>query len=614
MATATLIRFNSAFSQPPPSFFTGTGSTELVPGVFPIALNGRGYMIDMSAGTFQRQFDTRVRDSVDQSAEAGEAALSSQGLWRRSQTSWHYGAGQTDADAADSEQYRFNTSKGIDVWTKGEIGLLKDTTQVLADTNAILKAVTVGSRLYVGTGQSVKYTTDFSTFTNNTGEPVADILSMTGNGFNLFVAFDANGIYNATTSNDVMSAYVTGTDSFSLIRYVKGRLMAAQANSIYNFTASGAPSAAIFTHLNTAFRWVGFAGGQNHIYAAGWAGDQSLIYRTTIVADGTTLAAPIVAAELPKGEIVTGLDAYLEFILIGTTQGIRVATADSNGNLVIGPLINLGVSVASFTGYGKHVWFNWTNFDSTSTGLGRLDLSISISQNQPAYASDIMYTGQGTVSSVTTLSGRPVFVVEGVGVYAEHATDKVASGYLESGTFTWGIADVKFVPKWDLRCKPLKGTITLAVKSDGGDYASFATYSTASGTNTTINGLEARVYDAEIKLTLTRSSTDVTLAPMLTRWMSRAYVAPSRGKVFNIPILLHKTLTLKNGVTRDCDVELERAYLDDLVANPRIIQYQEGSTIFSVVCEQATWAAAKSSAVTGYVYDGVLTMQMRSIG
>lgn len=611
---AVLAKFNTAFSQPPPSFFTGTGATDLVPGIYPIALNGRAYMLDMAAGTFQRQFDTRIRDSVDQSADPGEAALSSQGLWRRSQTAWHYGAGQLTADASDSEQFRFNTSKGIDVWTKGEFDLLKDVTQVSADAAAILRAVTVGTRLYVGTSQSVKYTTDLSAFTNCTGEPAADILSMTTDGFNIFVAFSGAGIYNATTSSDAFGAYITGTDSFTLIGYVKSRLMAAKTNAIYNFTASGAPSAAIFTHLNTAFRWVGFAGGQNHIYMAGWAGDQSLIYRTTILTDATALAAPIVAGELPKGEIVTGLAAYLDFILIGTTLGFRVATADTNGNLTIGPLINLGVTVSSFTGYGQYVWFNWTNFDATSTGIGRMDLSVSISQNQPAYASDLMVTAQGTVSSVTTFSGRPVFVVEGTGVYVEHATNKVATGYLESGTFTWGIADVKFIPKWDIRCNPLKGTITLAVKSDGGAYASFAAYETLNGTNTTINGTEARVFDAEVKLTLTRSSTDSTLGPTLTRWMARAYAAPSRGKVFNIPILLHKTLSLKGGATRDCDVELERAYLDDLVANPRIVTYQEGSDTFSVVCEQATWAAIKSSSVKGFVYDGTMTLQARSIG
>jgi hypothetical protein len=102
-----------------------------------------------------------------------------------------------------------------------------------------------------------------------------------------------------------------------------------------------------------------------------------------------------------------------------------VATADSDGNLVSGPLINTGTSVTSFSGNDRFVWFNWTNFDATSTGLGRLDLGVFISSNQPAYASDLMVTAQGTVSSVNTINGRPVFVVIGSGIYVEHATDKL---------------------------------------------------------------------------------------------------------------------------------------------------------------------------------------------
>ena len=99
---ATLTRFASPF-KPASSFYTGTGSTQLVPDVFPVAINGRPYLIDTATNAFTRQFDARVRDSVDQSAEPGESAINPQGLWRRSQSSWHYGAGQEYSDAADAE-------------------------------------------------------------------------------------------------------------------------------------------------------------------------------------------------------------------------------------------------------------------------------------------------------------------------------------------------------------------------------------------------------------------------------------------------------------------------------------------------------------------------------
>ena len=608
----TLIDFKSPF-RPAAGFFTGTGATNLVPNVYPVALNGRPYVIDLKANAFQRQYDARVRDSVDQSAEPGEAAINSQGLWRRSQSSWHYGAGQKFSDSADAEAFRFNTSKGIDVWEKGEASLLKDVTQVLADSAATLRALTVGTRLYVGTGGDVKFTTDLSTFTNCTGEPAGNVGGMATDGFNIFVAFAGHGIHNATTSSNAFSSYVTGTDTFTNLSYVKGRLMASLNNAVYNFTSSGGPGSALFTHLNTGFRWVGFAGGQNHIYMGGFAGNSSLIYRTTIKADATTLDTPIVALELPAGETISGLGSYLGYILIGTTTGIRVASSDTDGNLVVGPLIETGNAVNSFNGYDRFVWFNWTNFDATSTGLGRLDLGVFISSNQPAYASDLMVTAQGVVGSVNTFDGRPVFVVTGTGIYVEHATDKVSTGYFESGIYRWGVPDAKFIPKWDLRVRPLNGSVTLAVKSDGGAYHTFAAYTLPLGKEKTLSGLEDRVFEAEVKITINRSSTDNTAAPELTRWMGRAYAAPLRSQIFSIPLLMHHKLNIR-GREYYQEVETELKFLRDLVETARIVQYQENEDAFSVIVEDVRFDVTDdSSSNTAWDWEGTATIIMRSV-
>ena len=584
---ATLIDFSSAFTAA--SFFTGTGASQLVPDVFPVAINGRPYMLDMASNQFTRQFDARVRDSVDQSAEPGESAINPQGLWRRSQSSWHYGAGQEYSDTAESEAFRFQTSKGVDVWDKGKLTLLKDTTEVLADAAGNLQALTVGTRLYVGTGEDVKYTTDLSTFTDCTSEPGGNVGGMATDGFNVFVAFAANGIHNVTTSSDAFSSHITGTDTFVNLRYVKGRLMASQDNDVYNFTAAGIPGSPLFTHSNTGFRWVGFAGGQNHIYMGGFAGNQSLVYRTTIKADATSLDAPIVALELPVGEIITGLDSYLNFVLIGTTTGIRVATSDAEGNLVSGPLIELGSSVTSFSGNGRFVWFNLDDFDSTSTGLGRLDLGVFVSANQPSFASDLMVTAQGNVSSVNTINGRPVFVVSGLGIYVQHATDLVTSGYLESGIYRWGVPDAKFIPKLDLRCLPLVGSITISVASDDGAFTDFTTFDTEGSKEKTLDGPETKIFEAEIKITLTRSAT-ATAGPTLTRWMARAYAAPLRSQIFIVPLIMHHKLSIQ-GREYFQDVDKEMLFLRDLVETPRVINYQENTETFSVVVEDVQFRA-----------------------
>ena len=605
-----LASYTSPF-KPGSAFYSGKGISPLVPGLFPVALNARPYMLDRASNQYSRRFDARVRDTVDQSTEPGEAAINPQGLWRRSQSSWHYGAGQKYSDTVDAEAYRFYESKGVDVWDRAKLTLLKDTTQVLVDTETTLQALTVGTRLYVGTGEDVKYTTDLSTFTDCTSEPGGNVGGMATDGFNVFVAFAANGIHKVTTSSDAFGSHITGTDTFVNLRYVKGRLMASQDNDVYNFTAAGAPGSPLFTHSNTGFRWVGFAGGQNHIYMGGFAGNQSLVYRTTIKADATSLDAPIVALELPVGEIITGLDSYLNFVLIGTTTGIRVATSDAEGNLVSGPLIELGSSVTSFSGNGRFVWFNLDDFDSTSTGLGRLDLGVFVSANQPSFASDLMVTAQGNVSSVNTINGRPVFVVSGLGIYVQHATDLVTSGYLESGIYRWGVPDAKFIPKIDLRTYPMVGTVTASIKSDNGNYHDFSVFDNQGQKEVTINGLEDRIFEAEVKLTLTRATT--TTGPTVTRFMARAYAAPLRSQIFSVPLLMHHRLNI-HGREYFQDVDLEMTLLRDLVDTPRIINYQENAETFSVVVEDIRWQARHVvQAHNDNDFEGTAIVIMRSV-
>ena len=594
------------------SFYTGTGTTQLVPYVFPVAINGRPYLIDTKSNEFTRQFDARVRDSVDQSAEPGEAAINPQGLWRRSQSSWHYGAGQDYSDTADAEVYRFRSSKGVDVWDRGKLSLLKDTTQILSDAAATLKSIVAGTRLYVASAGNVTFYTSLTASpTNCTAEPAGNVGSMTSDGYNVWASFAGHGIYVTNTSTGAFSSYISGSDTFTKIKYTKGRLMAAAGPTIYNFISSGGPGAGLFTHGNSTWSWVGFAGGQNHIYAAGYAGQTSLIYKTTIKTDGTSLDAPTVAAELPEGEIVTALDSYLGYVLIGTTTGFRFASSDDNGNLVVGPLIEVG-QVDAFASQGRFVWFSYKNIDASSTGLGRMDIGSQIATNQPAWAADLMVTGQGAVPSISLYGTRPVFTVTGLGVYYEHATDLVASGTLDSGIYRWGVPDSKFVPKWDLRTEQLNGTVALSVASDGGGFETVGTQSTANSLESTFDGFETRIFEAEVRLTMTRSAT-ATVGPVLTRWMGRAYAAPLRSQIFSVPVLLHHQLNVR-GREYFFDVDDELFRLRALVETPSVITYQENKDTYSVIVEDVRWQPVDSAlSHNEWDWNGTCTIIMRSV-
>ena len=613
----TLVEFTTAF-RPAPAFYSGTGSTQLVPDIFPVAINGRAYMIDTAANAFTRQFDARVRDSVDQSAEPGESAINPQGLWRRSQSSWHYGAGQKYSDTSDAEPFRFNESKGVNVWDKGRLSLLSDTDKVYSTSGTNLYATTAANLMYGTDGQSVKYTTDFVSISTVTGTAASNIFSIASDGYNVFYSY-ANGDIDQTDAGiGSSSAFITGIEAGKLA-YVKGRLMvagqAADKHKIWNITTAPGSSAnnpsPLMTHRNTEFTWVGFAAGQTHIYAAGHAGNISLVYKIEIEADASSLTAPVVAAELPQGEIIQEIYGYLGYIVIGTNTGFRFCSADSAGNLIVGPRIDIGSAVKAFAGIGQYIYFSWTNYDSTSTGIGRMDISVFISTNQPAYASDLMATAQGEVQAIHEFNDKPLFTVSGEGVFVPDATDLVTSGYLTSGVYRWGVPDAKFIPKLDLRCLPLAGSITMSIAEDNGTYFDLPAFSTSGAKDKTFDGRENKVFEAEIKVALARGST--TTGPTVTRWMARAYAAPLRSQIFSVPIIMHHKLSI-GGREYWQDVDFEMRQLRDLVDNPRVVSYQENEETFAVVIENVQWQALRDSTTHNrWDWEGTAIVVMRSV-
>jgi len=613
---AYLVDFSAAFF-PAPSFYTGTGASQLVPDVFPVAINGRPYVLDMKSNDFVRQYDARVRDSVDQSVQPGEGAINPQGLWRRSQSSWHYGAGQEYSDAADSEAFRFYKSKGVNVWELGKLTLLNDVEQKRSSANTNIHMATADARIYITDGQTLVYTPNLVSFTTVTGTNASNLVDITSDGYNVFFSYADGDIDQTNPGTGAASGYITGINAGKM-DYVKGRLMVAGAgadkHTIWNIiTAPGSSEnnpTSLFEHPNTNFAWVGFAAGQNHIYCAGFAGNKSLIYKTVIKADGTELEIPTVAGELPLGEIVQTIEGYLGFIAIGLADGLRIASSDTDGNLVIGPKIVTGNSVEAFAGVGQYIYFGYKNYDSVSTGIGRMDLSVFISPNQPAYASDLMVTGQGAVTDIHEFQNEPVFAVSGLGVYTKH-NELVASGELTSGIYRWGVPDAKFIPKIDLRTYPLVGSVKASIRSDNGNYHDFTAFDKAGQKDVTINGLEDRIFEAEVKLTLNRATP--TTGPTVTRWMARAYAAPLRSQIFSVPLLMHHRLNI-NGREYYQDVDIEMALLRDLVDTPRIINYQENAETFSVVIEDIRWQARQLvNSHNANDLEGTATVIMRSV-
>lgn len=615
---ANLYKFTDAFI-PAPQFFAGGTTTNLVPDVFPIAIDGRPFLIDQEAGTFTRGFEPRVRDSVDQSTSPGEAAINPQGLWRRGETSWHYGAGQKYADTAEGQDYRFYSSKGVNVWTKGQATLLNAVKESLNTSNTNLEIVTTDTRVYVLDGSAIKYTTDpyaaSPTWTTATGLPAATPRDMTTDGTNIYITYpgltSSFGLWKYTPAG--VASNVAYGHEFGYIDFIKGFFIvtgnasSGNGNDLY-FSPSGNVGADDYEHPVASFEWIGAAAGQTAIYLAGYTGSHGAIYKLTIKADGT-LDTPIVALELPFGEYPTAISAYLGAILIGTNKGVRYAVADSASNLTAGALIPTSGAVKDFTTEDRYAWFTWSNYDGVSTGLGRLDLGTFIATNTPAHATDLMHTATANVLACSTFQNKRIFAISGDGIYVEDSDNLVTSGEIVTGIYRWGIPDRKFVAKFDLRTTPLYGTITPSISLDSGDYTDMSPHNMALSTESVATGPQSKFIEAKFKLTLTRGS--ATTGPTLTRWMARAYASPARSQVFRVPILMHHRLHVRD-TDYYFDVESELRALRDLVTNPRVVNYQENTETFSVVLEDLEFQVADGYQ-SNWDLEGTCTVTMRSV-
>lgn len=609
-----------------PAFYTGTGASGLVPSIFPVAIDGRPYMVDTASKQFERGYEPRIRDSVDQGVEPGEATINPQGLWRRTQTSWHVGAGQIYGDV-NANPYRFHKSKGVDPWTKGQLSLLNTTKRTLesANTNLFMCVVRSGGTdyLYVADGATLKFTTNpfdttptwtsITTATSGT-LPTTAITGLETNGTNVFIGWTNNDIWYTTPgSTSATFFYPTGGSgtgkTYDAFGYAKNRGFAAVNQDLYQIGLQSGSHVIFYDNPDETFRWVGAAPGQNAVYAAGYSGVHSIVYKITIKEDGT-LNVPVSTLELPLGEVVSAIYGYLGFILVGTNKGVRFCSTDNDSNLVAGPIIPTTGSVNDFTADGRFVWFTYTNYDGTSGGLGRMDLSVFSSPNAPAYATDLMYDSTATVKSCTSIDGKRIFSISGVGVIVENTASKVASGNIETGLFRWGIMDRKFVVKVDARTRPLEGSIQYYTSLDGNPYFLNGTSSVANDVQHTFNGTETKMIEAGFKVVLNRSAT-VTAGPTLTMITARAYVTPTRSEYFQVPVLLHRKIDVW-GRTYFFDPKAERSEFRELINNPRVITYQEGSEIYSVIVEDMKWEPADATDRT-WDWDGTAIITMRSI-
>ncbi len=399
---------------------------------YDIAIGGLPFFYAISdARPYRRQTAPFRKDQFDNGSEPGEQSLT--GWWIRSQSSFHGGAGIKfyDPSAGETVAHRFTDSKGVDVWTKGQVTMLKNTSTSHYTTGDIesnkrpfqqLRSIQWGGTN--GVLLHDEYDVDKiavdgtdTHFIDNAAGTDYPVFAICDDGVNAYwvtrildSGVDKTAVYkkpltgNSSTSATLLFSSSSLVVSKGTMEYVKDRIVMAINNKIFEFptTASSLPTA-LYTHGDSDIVFSSISSSGSSIYVAAYSGIQSFIFKFTLSTSGTmpTLTSAVVSAEMPVGEIIHKIYYYLGYMMIGTNKGIRAAVvSDTDGSINYGPLIvETTQPCYDFAARDKFVWC--ATGVAGNPGVIRIDLGNEIETLRFAYANDLYVddiTGYRTTS------------------------------------------------------------------------------------------------------------------------------------------------------------------------------------------------------------------------
>ncbi len=645
---------------------------------FDMAIGGLPFIMAVTDSTPYRRQTAEFRvQRVDQMRDPGEHTLGGSGYWTRSQSSWHYGEGVLFAEPMEGNEnevrFRFRDSYGIDVWTPGEISLIKRSRLVQAFTGACkidTGASTAGVAFLVATDlapRTSQTTAMYKITSSGTSTALVNyssisnetILDTTSDGTYLYVATTA-GIYDIRLSDGTTHkhyAYDGLTAEHVALKYVKSRIIAALKFTNGTFAAyeltfrnkgSGA-AVDIKTTMNASegtiingstimpinWVWEGIAEGTNAIYIGGYAGDHSAIFKLGVDNTGA-LGTIITAATMPRGEIVLSLYAYLgTFLMVGTNKGARIATLDQNGDMTYGPLVFHNENgVYDFEGRDSYIWAGNTNQVNTNSGTTRINLgqpltligyAQPISSGVYARATDAYADGIfGQVNGVRILGAdnQVAFAINGSGVWLQHPTELVESGQIRTARIRYDTMENKAWKRIRIRT-----TDDLA----GGDIEIFKIGPTTDtvistlyeGNSTTADIDLGDAYieagpDASFKLALTRNSTSATTGPVVVGIAVKALPTPTRARVLQIPLFCYDKETDKTGNIIGYEgYSRERLNaLETIEANGQTVilqDFNQGGEPTEVIIDQVTFTRSTPANRNYTGFGGIITLIARTV-
>ena len=596
------------------------------------------------------------KQQFDSQRDPGEQSLT--GWWLRSQSSFHAGEGIDFYDplanpystTLASNSYRYNNSLAVDtIDTPGQVTLLRRPSKTQNTTSAYkIQSVVVSDadRILLHDGATLKITDGTTSAMSTISAGVATtIYAATNDGLNAYYIDASNVVKVALTGGSTSSVRNVSSVTTAVMGYVKQRLVIGINNKLYEVPASaggGALPSPVYTHPNTSWVWTSISEGGSAIYAAGFAGANSSVYKFNL--DTTTGAMPtltsaITAAVMPDGEIIHNIYVHLmTYIAIGTNKGVRIGTIDNTtGNINYGPLlIHTEQPVRGFAAHNSYIYastsFSATNEGAAYPGVYTIDLSNEIDNLRFAYSThvyaddlttgtalDVCHLGRteqlafiiaSNTSSVTTTAN--------LGLYVQSATELYPSGWVQTGYIRYNTLEQKNFKRIVGRGDFAHGSMSIAARDLLGNLFDVNSYDAAIGSPESAITQPIGAQDAlGLRFTLYRDSTDTTTGPVFKGYQLKSVPASPRERIIKVPLLNYDTETDKYNQTVGYEgrAYIRLASLENAEASGDVVTWQDFRTgeIQQCLIEEVLFSdiTPPDKKLTGF--GGIISLTIRTV-
>jgi len=354
---------------------------------------------------------------------------------------------------------------------------------------------------------------------------------------------------DASVSPTLMITENTITVTNAIIEYTKERLIMCVNDKVYEFASSATSlPAAVYQHNDPDHIFTSITSSGTAIYISGYSGIQSNIYKFTLTTAGAmpTLTSAITAAELPVGEIAYKISYYLDYMAIGTNQGVRIAQlSNTDGSIAYGPLtVETDQPCYDFAFRDRYVWAA-TGVESQA-GVIRIDLGQATGTFVFAYAFDL-YDPADTLGHYTTAcaflgeTNRLAFCNAGNGtdgtVYIESSSVLLEEGYLRTGYVRYNTLELKIFKMLQARVDTTNGALSIfSVNSEDTEYNIGIFGQGTDVAEVNVNYPQTAQEYLGFKFVLTRSTTDTSKGPLFTGYQIKALPAIPRQRLIQYPL------------------------------------------------------------------------------